>query len=45
MNINSIVPLPYYTFSPHHSIEDRFILGVGNGRSGSLHSISLGHRL
>ncbi|KAA6324383.1 MAG: hypothetical protein EZS28_054196, partial [Streblomastix strix] len=45
MNINSIVPLPLYSYSPYHSIEDRFVVGVGNGRTGSLHSLGLGHRL
>ncbi|KAA6380619.1 MAG: hypothetical protein EZS28_023854, partial [Streblomastix strix] len=43
--INSIVPLPYYSYSPHHSIDDRFVLGVGNGRSGAIHSIGIGHKL
>ncbi|KAA6390397.1 MAG: hypothetical protein EZS28_014077 [Streblomastix strix] len=45
MCINSIVPLPYYSYSPHHSIDDRFVLGVGNGRSGAIHSICIGHKL
>lgn len=26
-------------------MEDKFILGVGNGRTGALHSIGIGHRL
>ncbi|KAA6390340.1 MAG: hypothetical protein EZS28_014132, partial [Streblomastix strix] len=45
MSVNAVVPIPYYKFSHHHSIEDRFVLGVGNGRSGSLHNLSLGLRL
>ncbi|KAA6366546.1 MAG: hypothetical protein EZS28_037928 [Streblomastix strix] len=45
MCINSIVPLPYYTYSQHHSIDNRFLLGVGNGRSGAIHSIGIGHKL
>lgn len=32
MCINSVTPIPYYIFSPHHSIDDRFVIGVGNGR-------------
>jgi hypothetical protein len=45
MNINNVIPIPYYSFSPYHSMEDRFVLGVGNGRTGALHSIGLGHKL
>ncbi|KAA6391101.1 MAG: hypothetical protein EZS28_013369, partial [Streblomastix strix] len=45
MNINSVVPLQKYSFSPHYIQEDRYILGVGNGRTGALHNIGLGHKL
>ncbi|KAA6400570.1 MAG: hypothetical protein EZS28_003907 [Streblomastix strix] len=45
MSINAVVPIPYYSFSHHHSIEDRFVLGVGNGRSGALHNVGLGRSL
>jgi hypothetical protein len=26
-------------------MEDRFVVGVGNGRTGALHSLGLGHKL
>ncbi|KAA6390167.1 MAG: hypothetical protein EZS28_014309, partial [Streblomastix strix] len=45
MCVNSMVHIPYYSFSPYHSVEDRFVLGVGNGRTGALHRIGLGHKL
>ncbi|KAA6386875.1 MAG: hypothetical protein EZS28_017596, partial [Streblomastix strix] len=37
--ITSVTPIPHYTYSPHHALNDRFILGVGNGRTGSLHQL------
>ncbi|KAA6392315.1 MAG: hypothetical protein EZS28_012159, partial [Streblomastix strix] len=45
MCINNVEQLPQQSFSPHHSIEDRFILGVGNGRTGALHQLSVGNKL
>ncbi|KAA6356125.1 MAG: hypothetical protein EZS28_048348, partial [Streblomastix strix] len=45
MWVCNVVPIPKYSFSSHHSIEDRFILGVGNGRTGSLHNMGLGNKL
>ncbi|KAA6395876.1 MAG: hypothetical protein EZS28_008597 [Streblomastix strix] len=42
MSVNAVVPIPYYSFSHHHSIDDRFVLRVGNGRSGALHYVGLG---
>jgi hypothetical protein len=37
MTISNVTPILNYSFSPHHSVNDRFLMGVGNGRSGSLH--------
>ncbi|KAA6367044.1 MAG: hypothetical protein EZS28_037429, partial [Streblomastix strix] len=31
--------------TPYHSLDDRFVLGVGNGRSGALHYVGLGRSL
>ncbi|KAA6394491.1 MAG: hypothetical protein EZS28_009981, partial [Streblomastix strix] len=45
MSVISVVPIPNFTFSHYHSMEDRFVLGTGNGRTGALHSISVGNRL
>ncbi|KAA6368515.1 MAG: hypothetical protein EZS28_035957, partial [Streblomastix strix] len=45
MNINNVCALPYQSFSPYHSMEDRFLVGVGNGRIGAMHTIGLGHKL
>jgi hypothetical protein len=43
MCIRSVIPLPYYSFSPYHSMEDKYILGIGNGRTGALHNLSFGN--
>lgn len=43
MTINNIITIPYNSFSPHHFLNDRFVYGLGNGRTGSLHSMVLGH--
>ncbi|KAA6393267.1 MAG: hypothetical protein EZS28_011206 [Streblomastix strix] len=45
INLSNIVPIPYYSFSPYHKMDDRFALGSGNGRSGALHQIGIGHKL
>ncbi|KAA6354568.1 MAG: hypothetical protein EZS28_049905 [Streblomastix strix] len=45
MRINSVTPVPYQSFSPHHSTNDRFIMGVGSGRTGSLHRMQIGSKL
>ncbi|KAA6400614.1 MAG: hypothetical protein EZS28_003855 [Streblomastix strix] len=44
-NVSQVCPIPNYSYSPYHQMEDKFILGVGNGRTGALHSIGIGHRL
>ncbi|KAA6401256.1 MAG: hypothetical protein EZS28_003219 [Streblomastix strix] len=43
--VSSVTPLPKYSFSPHHSQNDRFILGVGNGRTGALHCVTQGRKM
>ncbi|KAA6382674.1 MAG: hypothetical protein EZS28_021800, partial [Streblomastix strix] len=45
MNINSVNPIPKYSFSPFHTLNERIILGVGNGRTGAIHSLAVGNKL
>jgi hypothetical protein len=45
MWVSSVTEIQNYSFAPYHQIEDKFILGCGNGQTGALHSISLGKRL
>ncbi|KAA6363958.1 MAG: hypothetical protein EZS28_040515, partial [Streblomastix strix] len=43
--MSSVISLPNQNQSPYHSIEDRFLLGVVNERTGALHNVGLGHKL
>ncbi|KAA6373861.1 MAG: hypothetical protein EZS28_030612 [Streblomastix strix] len=44
-SINTVAHVPYQSYTPYHSLDDRFVLGVGNGRSGALHYVGLGRSL
>ncbi|KAA6359215.1 MAG: hypothetical protein EZS28_045258, partial [Streblomastix strix] len=43
--VSSVIPVPYQSFSPHHSTNDRYIMGVGSGRTGALHRVQVGSKL